>query len=214
MLVKIGTWVAGRRDVPQGTVEWAGGYANLAAGPYEAIIKSVHIKDYGGGVPWPKEYVYQNRSGTWESIKVVAGDPPPAESPPAGSSSPNPTSNPGPFIGIIVGIGVPIIGAIIFIIVRCYRRREAINRAHSRANSSHSFPPARDELHGNPVSEIDGILLPSWMLLLFKKKQDGQLAVAELPANESTIHELDASPLPIPESTAAKPDTPAVEYKS
>ncbi|KAK1989074.1 family 16 glycosyl hydrolase [Colletotrichum cereale] len=72
MEVKIGTWVAGRKDAPKGTVEWAGGYADFTKGPYSAYYKSISITDYQGnkGVKGAKQYVYGDRSGSWESIVV------------------------------------------------------------------------------------------------------------------------------------------------
>ncbi|KAK1637038.1 concanavalin A-like lectin/glucanase domain-containing protein [Colletotrichum phormii] len=72
MEVKIGTWVAGRKDAPKGTVEWAGGYTDFTKGPYSAYYKSITITDYQGnkGVKGAKEYVYGDRSGSWESIVV------------------------------------------------------------------------------------------------------------------------------------------------
>ncbi|OLN85092.1 putative glycosidase crf1-like protein 3 [Colletotrichum chlorophyti] len=72
MEVKIGTWVAGRKDAPKGTVEWAGGYTDFEKAPFNAYYKSIAITDYQGnkGVKNAKEYVYGDRSGSWESIVV------------------------------------------------------------------------------------------------------------------------------------------------
>ena len=78
MEVKIGTWVAGRKDAPEGTVEWAGGYAQWDQAPFDAHYKSISIVDYAGGdSPTEdsiKEYVFGDKSGSWESIKVIKGD--------------------------------------------------------------------------------------------------------------------------------------------
>ncbi|GKT44172.1 putative glycosidase crf2 [Colletotrichum spaethianum] len=72
MEVKIGTWVAGRKDAPKGTVEWAGGYTDFSKAPFNAYYKSITITDYQGnqGKKGAKEYVYGDRSGSWESIVV------------------------------------------------------------------------------------------------------------------------------------------------
>ncbi|WQF86160.1 Putative glycoside hydrolase family 16, concanavalin A-like lectin/glucanase domain superfamily [Colletotrichum destructivum] len=72
MEVKIGTWVAGRKDAPKGTVEWAGGYTDFSKGPFNAYYQSITITDYQGnkGAKGAKEYVYGDRSGSWESIIV------------------------------------------------------------------------------------------------------------------------------------------------
>lgn len=78
MEVKIGTWPAGNKDTPEGTVEWAGGYTDYSKGPFNAYYKSVTIVDYAGGnAPTTDnidKYVWTDRTGSWESIKVVKGD--------------------------------------------------------------------------------------------------------------------------------------------
>ena len=70
MQIKLGTWVAGKKDAPKGTVEWAGGYTNFADAPFLGYYKSVVITDYSNGVEGAKEYSYGDRSGTYESIKI------------------------------------------------------------------------------------------------------------------------------------------------
>lgn len=78
MELKLGTWVAGRKDAPTGTVEWAGGYAEWDKAPFDAWYKSISIVDYAGGdgptTDSIKEYVYGDKTGSWESIKVIKGD--------------------------------------------------------------------------------------------------------------------------------------------
>lgn len=80
MEVKLGTWVAGRKDAPEGTVEWAGGYTDFSQAPFNAYYKSVKIIDYAGGsgpASGPvRQYVYGDKSGDWESIVVEKGDGP------------------------------------------------------------------------------------------------------------------------------------------
>lgn len=77
MQIKLGTWVAGREGAPQGTVDWAGGYTNFDDAPFVAVYKSISIVDYAGGSGPAsgavREYIYGDRSGTWESIDVVGG---------------------------------------------------------------------------------------------------------------------------------------------
>lgn len=77
MQIKLGTWCAGGKDSKQGTREWAGGYTDFSKAPFNAYYKSISIVDYAGkdspangGV---KEYIYGDRSGSRESIKVVGG---------------------------------------------------------------------------------------------------------------------------------------------
>ncbi|KAK4200827.1 family 16 putative glycoside hydrolase [Triangularia verruculosa] len=74
MQIKLGTWVAGRKDAPQGTIEWAGGLANFADGPFDGYYQSLKIVDYMGGQKEATEYQYGDKSGTWQSIKVIGGD--------------------------------------------------------------------------------------------------------------------------------------------
>lgn len=74
MQIKLGTWVAGRKDAPQGTIEWAGGLANFADGPFDGYYQSLRIQDYMGGQKEATEYHYTDKTGKWESIKVVGGD--------------------------------------------------------------------------------------------------------------------------------------------
>jgi beta-glucanase (GH16 family) len=78
MEVKLGTWVAGRKDAPEGTVEWAGGYTDFSKAPFNAYYKSITITDYAGGDSpangGVKEYVWTDKTGSFESIRVVKGD--------------------------------------------------------------------------------------------------------------------------------------------
>ena len=70
MQVKLGTWVAGKKNAPEGTKEWAGGEANFSNGPSNAYYKRISITDYAGGVTGAKSYVYSDSTGTWDSITV------------------------------------------------------------------------------------------------------------------------------------------------
>lgn len=67
MQIKLGTWVAGRKDAPKGTVEWAGGYTTFGSEPFKAFYKSVTITDYSKGAT---SYTYGDKTGSWESIKI------------------------------------------------------------------------------------------------------------------------------------------------
>jgi beta-glucanase (GH16 family) len=77
MQIKMGTWVAGGSTSPEGTAEWAGGYTDFDAAPFDAIYKSISIVDYAGGsAPSSssvREYVYGDRTGDYESIELVGG---------------------------------------------------------------------------------------------------------------------------------------------
>jgi hypothetical protein len=78
MQVKLGTWVAGLKSTPIGTVQWAGGYTDFSKAPFLGYYKSISIVDYAGAdAPTSDsvtEYIYGDHTGSWESIKVVKGD--------------------------------------------------------------------------------------------------------------------------------------------
>ncbi|KAK3303412.1 glycoside hydrolase family 16 protein [Chaetomium strumarium] len=73
MQIKLGTWVAGRKDAPQGTIEWAGGLTDFSKAPFDGYYQNVKIQDFmgGKGATGATEYVYGDRSGHWQSIKVI-----------------------------------------------------------------------------------------------------------------------------------------------
>ena len=78
MQVKLGTWVAGRKDAPEGTVQWSGGKVDWSQAPFNGYYKSISIVDYAGkdapATGAVKEYIYGDNSGSWESIKVATGN--------------------------------------------------------------------------------------------------------------------------------------------
>lgn len=74
MQIKLGTWVAGRKDAPEGTVQWAGGYTDFTQAPFNGYYKSVTVQDYMNGAKSAGSYVYGDRTGTYQSIKIEQGD--------------------------------------------------------------------------------------------------------------------------------------------
>ncbi|RYP36514.1 hypothetical protein DL767_003337 [Monosporascus sp. MG133] len=76
MKLSLGIWAGGDPDLPQGTIDWAGGLTDFSKGPYSMYVKSAHVEDYSTG----KEYIYTDHSGSWESIKIVEGNSTAAES--------------------------------------------------------------------------------------------------------------------------------------
>ncbi|KUI69739.1 putative glycosidase crf1 [Cytospora mali] len=70
MQIKLGTWVAGRKDAAVGTVEWAGGYTDFSKAPFMGYYKSVVVQDYMNGADSAKQYVYGDKTGTYKSIKI------------------------------------------------------------------------------------------------------------------------------------------------
>ncbi|KAI2626936.1 glycoside hydrolase family 16 protein [Hypomontagnella submonticulosa] len=75
MQIKLGTWVAGRSDAPEGTVQWAGGKTDFSKAPFVAHYKSIQITDYSNGVKNAEKYSWADGSdGSYQSIKVITGD--------------------------------------------------------------------------------------------------------------------------------------------
>jgi beta-glucanase (GH16 family) len=70
MQVKLGTWVAGGKDAPEGTVQWAGGRTDFSQAPFIGYYQKLVVTDYSNGVKGATSYVYGDQSGTYESIIV------------------------------------------------------------------------------------------------------------------------------------------------
>ncbi|KAI5922349.1 glycoside hydrolase family 16 protein [Camillea tinctor] len=70
MKLSIGIWAGGDPSMPAGTRAWAGGDTNYDEVPFTMYVKSARVEDYSSG----KEYVYGDKSGSWESIKIVSGN--------------------------------------------------------------------------------------------------------------------------------------------
>jgi Beta-glucanase/Beta-glucan synthetase len=68
MRLSLGIWAGGDPSLPEGTREWAGGTTDYSQGPFDMYVKSVYIEDFSKGA---KEYVFTDKSGSWESIKIV-----------------------------------------------------------------------------------------------------------------------------------------------
>jgi beta-glucanase (GH16 family) len=69
MQVKFGAWSGGDSANAPGTIEWSRGPTNYAKGPYSMVVRSLMVQDYSTGT----QYVYGDRTGTWQSIKAVGG---------------------------------------------------------------------------------------------------------------------------------------------
>lgn len=75
MQIRLGSWIGGRKSAEPGTIEWAGGLANFADGPFPSYYKSIKIVDYQGGRGKnAKEYHYTDLSGSADSIKIIEHD--------------------------------------------------------------------------------------------------------------------------------------------
>ena len=67
MRMSLGIWAGGDPRLPEGTREWAGGEVDFDEGPFDMYVKQAFIEDYSTG----KEFIWQDDSGSMESIKVV-----------------------------------------------------------------------------------------------------------------------------------------------
>jgi hypothetical protein len=65
MFIKVGAWSGGDPSNPLGTIQWAGGPTNYAAGPYTMYLKSIATTDYSTS----SQYTYSGTTGTWQSIR-------------------------------------------------------------------------------------------------------------------------------------------------
>ncbi|KAG9784821.1 concanavalin A-like lectin/glucanase, partial [Aureobasidium melanogenum] len=84
MRLKLGNWVAGdpATNAP-GTIEWAGGDTDFSQAPFTMYVKTVSITNYNPA----KEYEYTDKTGSYESIKLVDGSSGSSSSSASGSSS-------------------------------------------------------------------------------------------------------------------------------
>lgn len=65
--IRIGNWVGGDPSNSPGTVQWAGGLANMAQGPFNMIVQSIKVTNYNPAM----SYKYSDMSGTFESIEIL-----------------------------------------------------------------------------------------------------------------------------------------------
>ncbi|UNI18412.1 hypothetical protein JDV02_004683 [Purpureocillium takamizusanense] len=70
MRMSVGIWAGGDPSLPEGTRKWAGGDTDYGSGPYTMYLKAARVTDFSSG----KEYSYGDRSGSWHSIKIAAGN--------------------------------------------------------------------------------------------------------------------------------------------
>jgi len=73
MRLSLGIWAGGDPSMPKGTREWAGGDTDYSKGPFEMFVKAAHVQDGSTG----KEYLYTDKTGSWQSVKVVEYAAPP-----------------------------------------------------------------------------------------------------------------------------------------
>ncbi|EEQ32262.1 hypothetical protein McanMca71_005635 [Microsporum canis] len=67
--VRLGIWPGGDPHNQKGVIEWAGGEIDYDNTPYTMSVKQLKVVDAHSG----KEYQYSDKSGDWQSIKVIEG---------------------------------------------------------------------------------------------------------------------------------------------
>jgi hypothetical protein len=65
--IRIGNWVGGDPSNSPGTIQWAGGPANMAQGPFNLIVQSIKVTNYNPA----QSYKYKDTSGSFESIEIL-----------------------------------------------------------------------------------------------------------------------------------------------
>ncbi|PFH59105.1 hypothetical protein XA68_12796 [Ophiocordyceps unilateralis] len=69
MRMSIGIWAGGDPSLPEGTRKWAGGDTDYSAAPFTMWLQKAQVTDYSSG----HQYVFGDRSGSWQSIKIEGG---------------------------------------------------------------------------------------------------------------------------------------------
>lgn len=70
MRLKLGNWAGGAAGQPAGTVEWAGGATDFSQAPFTMYVKSISVQNHNPAA----EYQWTDKTGSFKSIKVIAGD--------------------------------------------------------------------------------------------------------------------------------------------
>ncbi|MCJ1473820.1 hypothetical protein MMC13_002471 [Lambiella insularis] len=70
MNVRLGIWAGGDPKQPNGTIEWAGGLTDYSKAPFTMVVSSIRVQDAHNG----STYTYGDKTGSYKSIKVAAGN--------------------------------------------------------------------------------------------------------------------------------------------
>ena len=83
MRLKLGNWIAGDPATnAKGTIEWAGGETDFSQAPFTMYVKSVSVTNYNPA----GAYQWTDKTGSYESIKLVDGSSSGSASSASGSS--------------------------------------------------------------------------------------------------------------------------------
>ncbi|KAH7349786.1 cell wall glucanosyltransferase Mwg1 [Plectosphaerella cucumerina] len=66
MNIRVGIWAGGDSGNSQGTIDWAGGETDYAAGPYKMYLQKIEVQNYNPS----SSYTYGDKSGSYTSIKI------------------------------------------------------------------------------------------------------------------------------------------------
>ncbi|KAJ6157817.1 extracellular glycosidase [Penicillium chermesinum] len=142
--IKVSIWPAGLPGVSKWTIQWAGGLVNWDEAPFTMSVKSIRAKDFHSG----KEYIYGNRSGSYQSIKVIDGNSTIADDlnkKPSESVSDKWNKLPeGAHIGVYVAAGVVGAIAVAGFLFWCLRQRRNGRLENALGDNQHANE--RDEM--------------------------------------------------------------------
>ncbi|KAL8721243.1 MAG: hypothetical protein Q9225_002020 [Loekoesia sp. 1 TL-2023] len=135
MNVRLGVWAAGDKANNNYTVQWAGGETDYDKGPYTMYVKSARVTDFSSG----SEYSYGDMTGSWQSIKIKAGNSTVAKelnAPPAMTASQRWNSmSSGAKIGVGSAVGVASVALVALAAFYCVRQRKAGRRERAVADA-------------------------------------------------------------------------------
>jgi hypothetical protein len=144
MTVRLGIWAGGDASQPKGTIDWAGGLTDFTKVPFTMSVRSVRVSDYSTG----KAYTYSDHSGSFQSIKSVAGNSSIAEdvqpgSGPATTASGWSTMSSGARVGVVAGASLGAAALFLALLFYCLRQRRKGVAERAAADAKHQAQ--RDE---------------------------------------------------------------------
>jgi len=134
-----------------GTIEWAQGETDFSKAPFTMVVKSVEIEDFSTG----SAYEWTDRSGDWQSIKVISGNSTTAstiykaETPKLSLAQKWNNLSSGTRLGIYCGAGAlaaVCISAFLFVFIRQRRRGRAERDAYNQIIEKQRDESYRDQM--------------------------------------------------------------------
>ena len=135
MNVRLGIWAAGDKANNNYTVQWAGGETDYDNGPYTMYVKSARVTDFSSG----SEYSYGDMTGSWESIKIKAGNSTVAKElnapPPMTATQRWNKLSAGGKIGVGSAVGVSCLALVALAACYCVKQRKAGRKEKALADA-------------------------------------------------------------------------------